>query len=307
VSKTEARAAGERLVNTEFRPRGPYSLAVTARLASDATRTFRDGVLRCVLPGDGGPRVARAWQRPDGRIVASVPDEATLARLRFVLAADDDHTEFIRRFAKDPLLAGPISNLRGMRVLRVPTVAQALLRALCGQLVDWKTAKSLERRVIAATSRPFAGLYVPPSAAELARLSPAELRALGLHARRGATLVRLCSSFDVERLRAVTPGAAAARLRRERGVGAWSVGVVSLQGLGSYAYGIEGDLGLLKLWKALHGRWPEEGEDAKLLAPYGEWAGLASVYLLSGFAHGLIPLPEGTQKRKGSQLVRRAA
>ena len=30
---------------------------------------------------------------------------------------------------------------------------------------------------------------------------------------------------------------------------------------------------------------------AELLEPYGEWAGLASVYLLAGFGRGLIPLP----------------
>ena len=29
----------------------------------------------------------------------------------------------------------------------------------------------------------------------------------------------------------------------------------------------------------------------ELLTPYGEWGGLASVYLLSGFARGLVPLP----------------
>lgn len=298
---------GQRDVATEIRPRGPYSLAQTAKLATDATRTFRDGVLTCVLPGISGPRLARAWQLPDGTVVAIVPDAATLEQLRFVLAVDDDHSEFVRRFADDPLLAGPISHLRGMRVLRVATVAQALLRALCGQLVDWKTAKQVERRVIAATCSQLGGFRVPPSSNALASLAPARLRALGLHARRGATLVRVCSSLDLERLRGVGMEAAAARLRRERGVGAWSVGVVALQGLGSYAYGIEGDLGLLKLWKALRGRWPEEGEDAALLAPYGEWAGLASVYLLHGFAHGLIPLPDGTRKRKRSELLRRAA
>ena len=31
---------------------------------------------------------------------------------------------------------------------------------------------------------------------------------------------------------------------------------------------------------------------AELLAPYGEWAGLAGLYLMMGFKHGLLPLPE---------------
>jgi hypothetical protein len=30
----------------------------------------------------------------------------------------------------------------------------------------------------------------------------------------------------------------------------------------------------------------------ELLAPYGEWGGLAGLYLTMGFKHGLIPLPD---------------
>ena len=82
----------------------------------------------------------------------------------------------------------------------------------------------------------------------------------------------------------------AARLQRERGLGPWSVGVIALEGLGSYERGLVGDLGLLKLCKALHGRWVEAEETAALLEPYEEWQGLASHYLLRGFARGLIPL-----------------
>ena len=40
----------------------------------------------------------------------------------------------------------------------------------------------------------------------------------------------------------------------------------------------------------MRGRRVEGWETAKLLEPYGEWAGLASVYLLSGYAKGLLPI-----------------
>ena len=81
------------------------------------------------------------------------------------------------------------------------------------------------------------------------------------------------------------------RIERERGLGPWSAGVVCLEGLGRFEYGFVGDLGLVKLLRALRGRPVEAWETAELLEPYGEWAGLASVYLLRGFARGLIPLP----------------
>ena len=53
-----------------------------------------------------------------------------------MLALDDDHTEFLRRFADDPLLGRASKHLRGLRPVRTATVAQALLRAVCGQLID---------------------------------------------------------------------------------------------------------------------------------------------------------------------------
>jgi 3-methyladenine DNA glycosylase/8-oxoguanine DNA glycosylase len=82
-----------------------------------------------------------------------------------------------------------------------------------------------------------------------------------------------------------------ARLVRERGLGPWSLGVVCLEGLGRYEHGLYRDLGLAKLASALWGRWVEAEETDELLAPYGEWGGLASVYLLAGFKRGLVPLP----------------
>jgi 3-methyladenine DNA glycosylase/8-oxoguanine DNA glycosylase len=134
------------------------------------------------------------------------------------------------------------------------------------------------------------GFYAPPTAAALCAVSPAELRRLGLHARRGATLVRVCRELDLDRLRELPAPTVAARLGRERGLGPWSVGVVALEGLGRYDLGLVGDLGLIKLLSAMRGRRVEGWETEELLAPYGEWAGLAGVYMLSAWARGLLPV-----------------
>lgn len=269
----------------EHRPRGPYSLALTARYASDATRRFSGGRLVALLP-----EPASAHQLPDGTVRLQAETEAGLEHLRFVLALDDDHSELLRRFAGDPLLGESLRRLRGLRVLRVPTVAQALLRALCGQLVTSREARALERRIVRATMpQGQDGLSEPPTRETLGALSPLRLRTLGLAERRAAALVRVCRSLDLERLRSVPTEAAAARLERERTLGPWSAGVVCLQGLGRSERGLVGDLGLVKLLAAQRGRPVEGWETAELLEPYGEWAGLASVYLLAGFAAGLVP------------------
>lgn len=276
-----------------IRPAGPYSLALTARGASDATRLWRDGVLRAAV----GAEQATAEQFPDGTVLLRGSERA-IERLRWMLALDDDHTEFLRRFKHDRLLRGPITHLQGKRVLRVDSVAQALLRALCGQLIESRRARAIERRIIREFSGRVGDLHAAPTSELLARVSPAQYRAHGLHARRGAALVRICRALELERLHGLPIEAVEQRLVRERGIGPWSLGVVALEGLGRVDRGLVGDLGLVQLAIALWGRWVEGHETAALLEPYEEWAGLASVYLMAGFARGLVPVPDGERIRK---------
>ena len=276
------------MVEIALRPQGQYSLALSARLASDATRRVHEGLVTARYGG----AVARAWQSHDGIVTIRSESLDAVEKLRWALALDDDHSEFLRRFAEDPLLARSVKHFRGLRPVRTATVAQALLRAVCGQLIDAKTARANERRLIRALSSPDEdGLSEPPTTAVLAAAAPFELRRLGLHERRGAALVRVCRSLELERLHDLPTETVVRRIERERGLGPWSAGVVCLEGLGRFDRGYVGDLGLVKLLRALRGRPVEAWETAELLEPYGEWAGLASVYLLRGFSRGLIPLP----------------
>jgi DNA-3-methyladenine glycosylase II len=279
------------MIEAIVKPAGPYMLSLSARHAGDATRTFRDRVFVATFEVDGRVEQAIAHQLPDGRVRIAAESPEAIDRVRFCLTLDDDHSAFLRRFARDPLLGRATSHLAGLRPVRVATVAQALLRALCGQLIEAREARRIERRVISAATTAHGRFHVPPTGADLAAFSPAELRRLGLHARRGAALVRICRSLDLDRLRELPADVAAARIVRERGLGPWSVGVVSLEGLGTWQHGLVGDLGLVKLLGALRGRRVEGWETEELLAPYGEWAGLASVYLLTGWARGLVPVP----------------
>ena len=290
-------------VTARIRPAGPYSLALTARGASDATRVWRDGVLRAAIGGEQ----ALATQLRDGTVVLRAPSEASVEQLRWMLAVDDDHTEFLRRFRNDKFLRGAIAHFPGKRVLRVGTVAHALLRALAGQLIESRRARAIEKAIIRKLSPKVGDLHAAPDCETLGGASPAQLRALGLHARRGATLARLCRSVELERLKNVPSATVSERLERERGIGPWSVGVICLEGLGRREYGLVGDLGLVQLMIELEGRWVEGHETAALLEPYGEWAGLASVYMLAGFGKGLIPLPNAERIRRPPERIRTRA
>src|SRR3954454_17177902 len=274
------------MVAADLTPRGPYNLELSARGANDATRSWKEGILDAELPSGR----AVAWQHLDGRVTVRATTEGAFEEMRFCLGIDDDHSEFLRRFRTDPFLGAAIKRYHGLRPIRLGTVAQSLLRALCGQLILASEARRIERVIIRATTeRRRPRHHAPPTVADLTRLSPARLRQLGLHARRGATLARLCA-WELERLREQPTQTVFDRLDRERGIGPWSIGVVCLEGLGRFERGLEGDLGLVKLLAEIRGRRVEGWETADLLEPYGEWAGLASVYMLAGYAKGLLPL-----------------
>ncbi|MGH3004226.1 MAG: DNA-3-methyladenine glycosylase family protein [Gaiellaceae bacterium] len=278
------------MIRAALRPKGPYSLLLSTRLAGDATRTVTGGTVDSTIRVDGRLERVRAAQQADGTVVVSAESEGGVEHVRFALGLDDDHSEFLRRFADDPLLAETVRRVRGLRPVRTGTVAQSLLRAVAGQLIQAKRARQIERTIVRRCTPQLGGLHAAPTCAELGAFSPAALGRLGLGARRASSLVRLCRTLELEDLRAHSTHAVARRLERERGLGPWSVGVICLEGLGRYERGLARDLGLVKLVSALRGRSVEPEETDDLLAGYGEWAGLASVYLLAGFRLGFVPL-----------------
>jgi 3-methyladenine DNA glycosylase/8-oxoguanine DNA glycosylase len=276
------------VIEAVITPRGRYRLRLIAR--SDSWSA----------PLADGSSVS-AWQLDDGRVVVRAAGEEQVAAARFMLALDDDTTEFHRRFAQDALLGRAARLLVGWRPIRLPTVTHAALRAMCGQLIEARRAREIERAILRACGTPVATRQA------LGRLSTADLRARGLAASRAATLARLCATVDLERLRDHSTAAVLSRLTRERGIGPWTVGVIALEGLGRYDHGLVGDLGLIKLVSALRGRPADAADTAELLEPYDEWQGLAGELLLLGWTKGLVPGADPDVARRTRLRARRAA
>jgi 3-methyladenine DNA glycosylase/8-oxoguanine DNA glycosylase len=276
------RLAAVPLLTATLRPRHPYRLARSA-IGGYPTRRVRDGVLSLAFEAADAPARADVRQRPDGDLELRIEAEdgaAALDRVRFLLACDVDVAPFLRLAEADPLLRRLVPRARGYRPLRLGTIAHAVLRALAGQLIQSSEARRIESRLIQRSATPHGDLYLPPRREQLATLPPARLVACGLASRRAAALTRVLRSFDVERLAGLPAATAAARLQREPNLGPWSAGVVCLEGLGSFERGLAGDLGLIRLCTALLGRPAAVEDTERLLARYGEWAGLASLHLL---------------------------
>lgn len=279
-----------------LRARGPYALRGSARGDAGGTRRARGGVVWLALRPGGAAGAARVRQRPDGALEVEVvrgDRTAVVDEVRRVLRLDLDTGPFAARFRDDPLL-GPLLRRRpGFRPALLGTVAQALLAAVAGQLVSWRAAAGVERRVVARAAPAEGALRLPPTRAELAVLAPADLAACGLTARRAAALARAVRAIDTEGLARHPSAAVAARLVREPGLGPWSAGVVGLLGLGRVDMPLTGDLALVRLASRRSGRRATADDTRALLAPYGEWAGLAGAYLLAHPLSAPGPVPGG--------------
>ena len=93
-----------------------------------------------------------------------------------MLAIDDDHTEFLRRFRKDTFLREGDPHFPGKRVLRV---AHSPTRpACCRSLIESRRARAIERRVTKLSPK-VGDLHASPDCETLGSASPAQLRALG--------------------------------------------------------------------------------------------------------------------------------
>ncbi|MGI9187247.1 MAG: DNA-3-methyladenine glycosylase family protein, partial [Gaiellales bacterium] len=231
-----------------------------------------------------GEGLARVRQRADGMLAVALAaaDHAAAEReLRFRLACDEPVDGFIALARHDALLAPLVRRAPGLRPLRTGTVAHAALQAFAGQLITFREAQQIERRVIRLAVPTRDDALVPsPTAAQLLALGTARLVACGLAQRRADALMRLLRGLDLERLRALEPDRVAARLARESQIGPWTIGVLGLHGYGWQDHGLVGDLGLMRLAAARLGRDATVEDTAALIEPYAPWRGLASMHLL---------------------------
>src|SRR5207249_4457155 len=112
-ARARDRARHDTVIRAELRPKGPYSLRVSGRLGSDATRVVGDGTYTATIDVGGALEIVHARQRVDGAICVRAESEEGVEHVRFVLGLDDDHSEFLRRFANDPMLGESTRRLRG--------------------------------------------------------------------------------------------------------------------------------------------------------------------------------------------------
>jgi 3-methyladenine DNA glycosylase/8-oxoguanine DNA glycosylase len=245
-------------------------------------------LVRALLLGDERA-VVRAWAaggrvRFQAEAPTRVAAAAAIERMRFALGTDHDLGEFHRLHRSDPLIGSVIRSRPWVRPRRRPEPFEALAWAVCEQLIDSVRAASIQRSLVHRLgARSACGRFrLPPSAAEVAACSPAELDACGLAPKRSIALIRAAREVASGRVDLSRHEPSWTRLLAIPNIGKWTVEMLAFEGQGRDDVLPALDLAYVKLVGRLRygGRRASEEEVRAFFAPYEEYAGLAGIYAL---------------------------
>jgi 3-methyladenine DNA glycosylase/8-oxoguanine DNA glycosylase len=303
---TPAGDAGRVEVRVEVTPRWPF--AMPRRLGMDRLARRRGEVLHRLIHVAGEPVVIRAVQLSPDRVLfgaqASSEDLAGcgIARMRRTLGIDLDLRAFHDRFRFDPLIGPSVRANPRLRPSARPDPFEALLFAVCEQLIEYERAATIQRRLIARLGRHDAvsGLRDSPAAATIAAQAPALLASFDLTEGRAVALRRAAREVAAGRVDLDSDDPTEQergwrRLRSIPGIGSWTVQMLAFRGQGRLDQLPAGDLSYLKLVGRLASAGPPgapapratEAEVVALFEPYGPWAGLAGLHALASHGAGL--------------------
>jgi DNA-3-methyladenine glycosylase II len=183
-------------VRVEVRPKWAFRLS--RRVGLDRLARVRGGVLHRLIHVADEPVVIRVAQLSADRVLFGAESSSRAAaargieRMRFALGVDIDLRPFYERFADDPLIGASVRASPSLRVAGRPGGFEALLMAICEQLITYERAAEIQRRIAFGLGRgcPRTGLRDLPSAAVVAAQAPARLESLGLSAGRAVALRR---------------------------------------------------------------------------------------------------------------------
>jgi 3-methyladenine DNA glycosylase/8-oxoguanine DNA glycosylase len=285
-------------VRLEVRPRWTFRLSRRGGL--DGLTRVRGGVLHRLLHAGQEPVLVRVAQLARDRVLfgAQADDRAAaewgIERMRLALGIDQDLRPFCERFRFDPLIGPAVRANPGLRVAARPDPFEALVWAICEQLIEYERAATIQRRIVWRLGRRcrFTDMRDAPAAAVLGRQAPAVLASFDLSETRAIALVRAAREVAAGRVDLHAPDHERGwrRLRAIRGLGRWTAQTLALTGQGRLDQLPAGDLAYLKLVGRLRTGNPRErateDEVAALFEPYAPWAGLAGIHALHAARSG---------------------
>jgi AraC family transcriptional regulator of adaptative response / DNA-3-methyladenine glycosylase II len=175
--------------------------------------------------------------------------QSAVQRTRRLLDLDADPVHIDEQLSADPMLAPLVAARPGLRAPGHPDGTELLVRAVLGQQVSVKGARTLATRLVAAYGEPLLAptggvTHLFPSAATMASLPPT---GLSMPATRARALLDACALVADGRLM-LDAGSdrqeVASLLESVRGIGPWTAGYVAMRALGDPDVFLPTDIGV---------------------------------------------------------------
>jgi AraC family transcriptional regulator of adaptative response / DNA-3-methyladenine glycosylase II len=172
-----------------------------------------------------------------------------IARCRRLLDLDADPEAVIDALSHDAGLAPAVAKTPGQRIPRTVDEAEMAVRAVLGQQVSTKAARTHAGRLVAAYGRPIADpvgtlTHTFPSAEQLAEIDPVHLAVPKARQRTMSALIAGLADGGVVLDAGSDWAAARDQLLALPGVGPWTAEVIAMRGLGDPDAFPASDLGL---------------------------------------------------------------
>ncbi|MEO7371306.1 MAG: DNA-3-methyladenine glycosylase 2 family protein [Ilumatobacteraceae bacterium] len=203
-------------------------------------------------PSAPGPNAVMCTLHLDN--VADAQAAVQRCRRLFDLDADPDTVE--THFADDPILAPLVRKRPGLRSPGHPDGVELLTRAVLGQQVSVKGARTLASRLVASIGEPLefavdGVTHTFPSAAAIAGCSTSDF---AMPASRGRALIHACEELAAGRI-VIDAGSDRDELSRQLeslpGIGPWTADYVALRALGDPDVFLPTDIGVRNALRSL--------------------------------------------------------
>ena len=247
----------------------------------DLANLWHDGALYRVVGG----REVRIEAAPGG-VEVSPLDAGIEPVVRRLLGLDFD-LEAFAGFARDadPVLAGLVARLPGLRPPLAPDPFEALVTAITAQQVSLHAAFAIRNRLIRRYGDRGAQAFGFPARGRIAAAKEVDLVALGFSRRKAEYAVGLArSDLDLDELASLPDDEVKERLLAVRGLGEWTADWFLARHLARPRAWPAGDLGLRKAVSAFYasGRMLAIPEVRTLGSRFAPFENLSAHYLLTG-------------------------
>lgn len=218
---------------------------------------------------------------------------AIAREVRTIFGLDFDLPGFYRLAKADPVLAGLIEPLYGLRPTLAPTGLEMLVGSICAQQVNLTFAFALRARLVrrygervtiddeAVWAFPEPGVLARARVAALRTMQFSQTKALAI---RGVADAIASGALDLDALNQASDAEIIGRLTALHGVGRWTADWYLARCLGRGSACAAGDLGVRKAIARYYGRGHLASEQTirRRVRTWGTFQNLAIHYLLAG-------------------------